>query len=136
MIFFLKRFEILNFKFEILILSCLQSIEKLFILPAQRLFFQQIGPVVQCLFQRFLSAPAANLFVVAAHQHFGNAHAAKLRGARVMRIIEQSAGNVSEITIASGRTVVIPIALALYVTTLPVRKALAIALNYLNNPAP
>jgi len=39
-------------------------------------------------------------------------------------------------SIASGRTVVIPIALALYVSTLPVRKALAIALNYLNNPTP
>src|SRR2546421_11721596 len=39
-------------------------------------------------------------------------------------------------SIASGRMVVIPIALALYVFTLPVRKALAIALNYLNNPAP
>src|SRR5438552_10952636 len=39
-------------------------------------------------------------------------------------------------SIASGRTVVIPIALALYVFTLPVRKALAIALNYLNHPAP
>jgi uncharacterized protein (DUF983 family) len=39
-------------------------------------------------------------------------------------------------SIASGRTVVIPIALALYVSTLPVRKALAIALNYLNHPAP
>src|SRR5882672_1376129 len=39
-------------------------------------------------------------------------------------------------SIASGRMVVIPIALALYVSTLPVRKALAIALNYLNHPAP
>ena len=39
-------------------------------------------------------------------------------------------------SIASGRTVVIPIALALYLSTLPVRKALAIALNYLNHPAP
>jgi uncharacterized protein (DUF983 family) len=38
-------------------------------------------------------------------------------------------------SIASGRMVVIPIALALYVSTLPVRKALAIALNYLNHPA-
>jgi uncharacterized protein (DUF983 family) len=38
-------------------------------------------------------------------------------------------------SIASGRMVVIPIALALYVSTLPVRKALAIALNYLNQPA-
>ena len=37
-------------------------------------------------------------------------------------------------SIASGRMVVIPIALALYVSTLPVRKALAIALNYLNHP--
>jgi uncharacterized protein (DUF983 family) len=39
-------------------------------------------------------------------------------------------------SIASGRSVVIPIALALYLSTLPVRKALAIALNYLNHPAP
>jgi len=39
-------------------------------------------------------------------------------------------------SIASGRMVVIPIALFLYVSTLPVRKALAIALNYLNNPTP
>jgi len=39
-------------------------------------------------------------------------------------------------SIASGRMVVIPIALALYVSTLPVRKALAIALNYLNHPLP
>jgi len=38
-------------------------------------------------------------------------------------------------SIASGRMVVIPTALALYVSTLPVRKALAIALNYLNHPA-
>lgn len=38
-------------------------------------------------------------------------------------------------SIASGRLVVIPVALALYVSTLPVRKALAIALNYLNHPA-
>ena len=38
-------------------------------------------------------------------------------------------------SIASGRMVVIPIALALYVSTLPVRKALAIALNYLNHAA-
>lgn len=38
-------------------------------------------------------------------------------------------------TIASGRMVVIPIALLLYLSTLPVRKALAIALNYLNQPA-
>jgi uncharacterized protein (DUF983 family) len=39
-------------------------------------------------------------------------------------------------SIASGRMVVIPIALGLYVVTLPVRKALAIALNYLNHSAP
>jgi uncharacterized protein (DUF983 family) len=39
-------------------------------------------------------------------------------------------------TVASGRLVVIPAALALYLSTLPVRKALAIALNYLNNPTP
>jgi uncharacterized protein (DUF983 family) len=39
-------------------------------------------------------------------------------------------------SIASGRMVVIPIALALYLTTLPVRKAMAIALNYLNQSAP
>ena len=39
-------------------------------------------------------------------------------------------------SIASGRMVVIPVALALYVSTLPVRKALAIALNYLNHPLP
>ena len=38
-------------------------------------------------------------------------------------------------TIASGRLVVIPIALALYLFTLPTRKALAIALNYLHHPA-
>lgn len=39
-------------------------------------------------------------------------------------------------TIASGRLVVIPAALALYLSTLPVRKALAIALNYINEPPP
>ena len=39
-------------------------------------------------------------------------------------------------TIASGRLVVIPAALALYLSTLPVRKALAIALNYVNEPPP
>jgi uncharacterized protein (DUF983 family) len=39
-------------------------------------------------------------------------------------------------SIAYGRMVVIPIALGLYVFTLPVRKALAIALNYLNHSAP
>jgi len=39
-------------------------------------------------------------------------------------------------TIASGRLVVIPAALALYLSTLPVRKALAIALNYINGPPP
>jgi uncharacterized protein (DUF983 family) len=38
-------------------------------------------------------------------------------------------------SIASGRMVIIPIALALYLSTLPVRKALAIALNYVNQPA-
>jgi uncharacterized protein (DUF983 family) len=37
-------------------------------------------------------------------------------------------------SIASGRMIVIPAALALYLSTLPVRKALAIALNYLNQP--
>src|SRR2546423_13881580 len=39
-------------------------------------------------------------------------------------------------TVASGRLVVIPAALALYLSTLPVRKALAIALNYVNDPPP
>lgn len=39
-------------------------------------------------------------------------------------------------SVASGRLVVIPAALALYLSTLPVRKALAIALNYVNGPAP
>jgi uncharacterized protein (DUF983 family) len=38
-------------------------------------------------------------------------------------------------SIAGGRLVVIPIALALYLFTLPTRKALAIALNYLHHPA-
>jgi uncharacterized protein (DUF983 family) len=35
-------------------------------------------------------------------------------------------------TVASGRLVIIPSALALYLSTMPLRKALAIALNYLN----
>jgi len=35
-------------------------------------------------------------------------------------------------TVATGRMVLIPVALGLYLFTLPVRKALAIALNYLN----
>ena len=39
-------------------------------------------------------------------------------------------------SIACGRAVVIPIALALYLLTLPVRKAIAIALNFLNHPLP
>src|SRR5437868_11909732 len=39
-------------------------------------------------------------------------------------------------TVASGRLVVIPLAVALYLSTLPVRKALAIALNYVNEPPP
>ena len=39
-------------------------------------------------------------------------------------------------TVASGRLIVIPAALVLYLSTLPVRKALAIALNYMNGPPP
>ena len=39
-------------------------------------------------------------------------------------------------TVASGRMIVIPAALLLYLSTLPVRKALAIALNYINGPPP
>ena len=45
-------------------------------------------------------------------------------------------GDVLLASIASGRMVVIPIAFALYVSTMPVRKALAIALNYLNHSEP
>ena len=35
-------------------------------------------------------------------------------------------------SVASGRMVLIPVALGLYLITMPVRKSLAIALNYLN----
>src|SRR5260370_32617329 len=58
----------------------------------QRHPLQQVGTVAQRFSQRRFAAPAANLVVVAVHQHFRHRHAAILRGTRVVRTVAQSAG--------------------------------------------
>src|SRR5687767_12319888 len=50
---------------------------------------QQIGPPRQRQLERLPLAPLANLPVMARHQHVRNFPVSKLRGARVMRVIEQ-----------------------------------------------
>src|SRR5689334_3310145 len=84
------KFKISNLKFSI---SCFrfQLIKQFPVFLAQRMPLQQIRTVLQGLLQRLAPAPLADLLMVAAHQHFRHRHSAKLRGPRVMRIIQQSA---------------------------------------------
>ena len=56
----------------------------------QRRPLDQIRTVAQRLFQCRLPSPAPDLVVVAVHQHFRHCQSAKLRRARIVRIIEQS----------------------------------------------
>ena len=56
--------------------------------------FQQVGPVSQSLAQLLLPSPATNLAVISAEQDLRHVQAAKLRGPRVVGIIEQASGAV------------------------------------------
>lgn len=71
-----------------------EGFEKPAILVAQSGSFEQIGAVPECLAQLLLAPPAADLLVVAVEQNLRRLQAAEFRRARVMRVIEQSAGTV------------------------------------------
>src|SRR5271156_4636180 len=55
------------------------------------LFCKQVWPVAPRLLQRSFPAPATNVLVVAAHQHFRNVPSAKRLRPRIVRTIQDSA---------------------------------------------
>src|SRR5208337_4700880 len=91
---FANSFSIMGLRITFSFLTLALNLGQQFLVfRRQRNPLQQVGTVAQRFCQSRFAAPAANLVVVAVHQHFRYAHAAKIRGPRVMRIVEQSAGN-------------------------------------------
>ena len=72
--------------------------QQLPVFRAQLYPFQQFGSFVQCLGQRLLPSPLANLYMVPGNHFFRDHHPAILRRARVVRIIQQSSGATGRIS--------------------------------------
>src|SRR5579871_6025072 len=77
--------------------AALDVVQNSTVFVAQFRAFQQVRTVAQRFLQCLLAPPAADLVVIAVEQNFRHRHTAKIRGTRVVRIVEQSAGTAGRI---------------------------------------
>src|ERR1700722_9203450 len=80
-----------------LVTVALDARQNLCVFLAELHALQQVRAVAQRFFQSPLPAPAADLLVITVQQNPGYRHPAKIGGARVVRVVEQSAGSTGRI---------------------------------------